>query len=183
MKTRLILPLFLLGIVNQAMMLAQSAGTFTATGSMTTARSGHSAILLTDGRVLIAGGGGSSGATFVPTSSAELYNSATGTFTATPWSGEIPAALLADGRVLVFGDGTGAELSTIRLQASSRLQVTGPHPGASRSCSTTARCLWLPFPTRNFMTLLLARSPARAHTPARAPWAYRRRRCSRMGGS
>jgi hypothetical protein len=45
-------------------------GTFSPTGSMTTARSGHTATLLSDGRVLMAGGSDSS---FQPLSSAELY--------------------------------------------------------------------------------------------------------------
>jgi hypothetical protein len=56
MKASLIRPLFLLGIAGHgAMLLAQSTGTFTGTGNMTTARFGHSATLLADGRVLIVG--------------------------------------------------------------------------------------------------------------------------------
>jgi hypothetical protein len=54
---------------------AQSTGTFTATGDMTTARVGHTATLLLDGRVLIVGGD--------KTGTAELYDPATGTFTPT----------------------------------------------------------------------------------------------------
>ena len=79
--------------------LGQSAGTFTATGSMTTARFAHMATLLTDGRVLIAGG--------TADGSAEIYNPSTGAFTPTG-SMSAPryratATLLGDGRVLIVG--------------------------------------------------------------------------------
>lgn len=95
----LVLPLLLLATVGEASLLrAQSAGTFTATGDMITARSGHTATLLQNGKVLIAGGG---------TSSAELYDPSTGFFTATR-DMTTPrryhtATLLADGRVLIAG--------------------------------------------------------------------------------
>lgn len=90
--------------------MAQSAGTFAATGDMTTTRAGHSATLLPDGRVLIAGG--STGVNvFTRTNSAELYDPSRGTFAAT---GSMTTArlfhiaiLLPDGRVLVAGGASG----------------------------------------------------------------------------
>src|SRR2546429_475042 len=78
-------------------------GTFTPTGSLTTARGQDTATLLKIGKVLLAGGTGSIG--FL--SSAELYNPATGTFTAT---GSMTTArylatatLLNNGQVLIAG--------------------------------------------------------------------------------
>ena len=89
-----------------------STGTFTPTGSMTTPRDEHTATLLTDGRVLIAGGySGSYGNGSDPAnalSSAELYDPTTGRFSATGsmtqvrWWGHT-ATRLADGRVLIAG--------------------------------------------------------------------------------
>lgn len=57
-----------------------SSGTFSATGGLSTARSGHTATLLNSGIVLVAGGTNTSNATL---SSAEQYNATTGTFSAT----------------------------------------------------------------------------------------------------
>jgi hypothetical protein len=86
-----------------------AVGTFAATGSMSESRWGHTATLLPDGNVLMAGGYGDPG-------SAELYDPAAGTFTATgrmtaTRSGHT-ATLLPNGKVLIAGgDASGtAEL-------------------------------------------------------------------------
>jgi len=86
---------------------AQSPGTFTATGSMTIPRTGHSATLLTNGKVLIAGGAVLSNVL----NTAELYDPGSGTFAytgnmTTPRASHT-ATLLPDGRVLIVGGSEG----------------------------------------------------------------------------
>src|SRR5215510_5436965 len=99
--------------------VAQTTGTFTPTGSMTTRRYLHCAALLADGRVLIAGGEmivGTGvniglGLSFKTLAGAELYDPSTGTFTptgemVTPRS-RCTLTLLPDGKVLAAGGSDG----------------------------------------------------------------------------
>jgi hypothetical protein len=90
-----------------------TTGAFTPTGSMATARGGQTATLLSNGKVLVAGGLISlSSAGVSVASSAELYDPATGTFAATGDMGttreQHTATLLPDGTVLIIGGSTAS---------------------------------------------------------------------------
>jgi hypothetical protein len=91
---------------------------FKATGSMATARVAHTATLLSNGEVLVAGGTDGSG---TPIATAELFNPATGTFSTTGSMGtaraHFAAALLSSGKVLVTGglDAAGNPLATAEV--------------------------------------------------------------------
>jgi hypothetical protein len=96
-----------------------AAGTFSATGSMQTARSAHTATLLANGKVLVTGG---SDANLKNLATAEVYDPSTGTFTAvagmmTVTRSAHTSTLLNTGKVLVVGgvDDTGKARNTAEL--------------------------------------------------------------------
>jgi len=89
------------------------SGTFSPTGTMATARTGQTATLLPNGRVLIVGGADADDDTLATNvlASAELYDPATGSFSP---AGSMAtgrqyqsATLLPDGRVLIAGGADG----------------------------------------------------------------------------
>jgi len=98
-----------------------ATGKFTKTGSMTAARAQATAVLLSDGRVLIAGGSGCADPKHCTNvrgsdslTSAEIYDPVTGKFTRTGSMTSVtnnPAAvLLPDGKVLIAAFEPGVEL-------------------------------------------------------------------------
>src|SRR5580700_4596434 len=94
------------GVLSSAELYDPAARTFAPTGSMTVPRAGQTITMLRDGRVLLTGGVQNVGFRS-ELSSAEIYDPAAGTFSATgsmsvPREGHT-ATILRDGRVLIAG--------------------------------------------------------------------------------
>jgi hypothetical protein len=94
-----------------ASIAAAQPGTFTVTGRMLVPRASHTSTLLPNGKVLIVGGIPETGPTAQSSSSAELYEPATGTFSSTG-SMSVPrmshtATLIPNGKVLITGGYAG----------------------------------------------------------------------------
>ncbi|MBJ6724954.1 kelch repeat-containing protein [Geomesophilobacter sediminis] len=99
---------------------ANSTGSFTGSGSMNVARSGHAATLLPDGRVLISGGFGANG---VPLTSCEIFDPVSASFS---YAGDLleprafHSAVLLPSGIIVISGGTGS------LGALSSVEVYDP---------------------------------------------------------
>jgi hypothetical protein len=144
-------------VSNTAELFDPVAGTFTAIspGTMTAPRTSHTANLLPNGKVMIAGGynGGVSGVPGSPAwnNTAELFDPASGTFTSllpnTMSSGRSihTATLMTDGRVLIAGGFSGAAvLSTAELFDSATGTFTSLSPNTMTSPRGFATATLLP---------------------------------------
>jgi N-acetylneuraminic acid mutarotase len=102
---------FSANILASAELYDPATGSWTATGPMLGIRTGHAATLLPDGKVLVIGGGDSSDGNGGPLATAEVYDPATGSWTATGDTiGSGPgrtATLLGNGKVLATGGISG----------------------------------------------------------------------------
>lgn len=94
---------------------ASDAGTFTATGPMTSARSLHTATLLDNGKVLLVGGVGAGGSSATFLNTAEIYDPKRREFVATASMSTArlgaAAVRLRDGRVLVVGGENNSQIA------------------------------------------------------------------------
>jgi hypothetical protein len=108
-------------------------GEWSATGSMTTPRYVHTATLLADGTVLVAGSWGPDDVANAE-ASAELYDPSTGTWRTTRSMGEVryghTATLMADGKVLVAGGFPSNMSAELYDPATGTWSATGRMPGA-----------------------------------------------------
>jgi Galactose oxidase, central domain len=140
----------ILTAITSAELFNPGTETFTATASMTSQRSQHTATLLTNGKVLLAGGAGDD--------SAELFDPATATFTAagvmTQSRSQHTATLLNDGTVLVTG-GSNDGRSTELYDPTTNKFMTASSMGTARFAHTAT-------PLTNGQVLITGGQPASA---------------------
>jgi hypothetical protein len=132
------------GTLDSAELYDPATKTFTLTGNLNGLRFYHTATLLNSGMVLIEGGERPSGSTFVPLTSAELYNPGNGTFTVT---GNLniarvgpTATLLNNGTVLVAGGfqfGGGTDLPQSSAEVYDPVAATFATTGSLNSARAT----------------------------------------------
>jgi hypothetical protein len=112
---------------------------FIQTGALTTGRSSHTATILADGRVLIAGGYAGSDVV----ASAELYDPARGVFTLTGSMAHAreghTATLLPDGRVLIAGGEAGSAAGYGDLASA---ELYDPRTGTFSPTGSMAEARW-----------------------------------------
>jgi uncharacterized repeat protein (TIGR01451 family) len=111
-------------------------GTWSPTGSMTTGRSGHTATLLPDGRLLVSGGSAAA-ASLVISASAEIYDPMLGTWSLTDsmsTAAGVTRPLCCDGGVLVPGGFSGLVAApgppTLGAVATTEIFASGATPAA-----------------------------------------------------
>jgi hypothetical protein len=129
-------------VLNSADVYNPASGKWTLTGAMVVPRTGHTATLLPNGQVLVAGGIPSIDSIYPsPMANAELYNPATNRWTATQSMNDnrfaFTATLLKNGLVLVAGGmaqlnyngylGEGSTWRTELYDPSRQKWLAGPH--------------------------------------------------------
>lgn len=137
-------PYFGSGVLESAEIYDIATGVFTTTGSMTTKRLGHTATLLADGTVLVAGGVTTTDWLSGQgrwTATAELYDPTSGQFTvvgAMHIARELHAAtLLSNGKVLITGGNWGEERAELYDPGTRTFSDTGSMLSARNAHTAT----------------------------------------------